>query len=130
MITRNELLNSKEYWLAHWQGELFRNVSEYLDTNKISKVKFAEKLGYTKGYISQILNGDFDHKLSKFIELSLAVGKVPVLKFEDLQTYIESDAYEAGEQKKNLFYINPQPNLRSSSNTIHAENQKQLSEAA
>lgn len=46
----------------------------------------------SKGYIPQIFNGDFDHKLSKLIELSLASGKAPILHFVDLDEYIKYDS--------------------------------------
>ena len=37
----------------------------------MTQSEFAERLGVSKGYISQILNGDFDHKLSKLTQLLL-----------------------------------------------------------
>ena len=91
MITRKELLKSKEYWLVKFQVALYEQVENYLKENKLTKSQFAEKLGVSKGYISQILNGNFDHKLSKFVELSLAINKVPLLKFEDIEKCILLD---------------------------------------
>jgi len=91
MITRVELLSSKEYWLTQIQNELFRLVDEYLESNKMNRTQFADKIGVTKGYVSQILNGDFNHRISKFVELSLSIGKVPVIEFKDLNKYIEED---------------------------------------
>ncbi len=91
MITRKELLKSKEYWLAKFQVALYEQVENYLMENKLTKTEFAAKLGVSKGYVSQILNGDFDHKLSKLIELSLAINKAPLLKFEELEKYISLD---------------------------------------
>lgn len=91
MITREELIRSKEYWLAQLQARLYQKVEEYLKENRMSKKEFAEKLGVSKGYVSQILNGNFDHKLSKFIELSLMIDKVPLVKFEDIDKMIRSD---------------------------------------
>jgi transcriptional regulator with XRE-family HTH domain len=84
MITRNDLVNSKEYWMVKIQTELFAELEKYLSDNNMTRTQFAEKLGVSKGYVSQVLNGDFNHSLSKLIELSLAIGKVPVLHFEDL----------------------------------------------
>lgn len=85
MITRKELVESKEFWMAKIQSALFEQVEQYLKVNKMSKTDFAKKLGVSKGYVSQILNGDFDHKISKFIELSLAIGYAPILKMELLE---------------------------------------------
>jgi len=84
-ITRDELIRSKEYWLARLQAMLYQQVEEYLKKNKMTKSEFAHKMGVSKGYISQILNGNFDHKLSKFIELSLMIDKVPMLKLVDIE---------------------------------------------
>lgn len=92
MITRKELLSSKEYWLVNFQNTLFEQVEKYLEDHDISKSDFAKKLGVSKGYISQIMNGSFDHKVSKLIELSLAIEKAPVLKLENLSEYISADA--------------------------------------
>ncbi len=103
MITRKELISSKEYWLVKFQNALYEQVEKYLLENKISKTEFSKKLDVSKGYVSQILNGDFDHKISKLIELSLAIEKVPFLKFEDLDKYLFLDstrALDAAEESK------------------------------
>jgi transcriptional regulator with XRE-family HTH domain len=81
MIDRKELISSKEYWLERSQVRLFAMLEEYMSMNKLTRSQLAEQLGVSKGYISQILNGSFDHRLSKLIELSLAVGNVPVIQF-------------------------------------------------
>lgn len=101
MITRKELIESKEFWLVKLQAALYEQVENYLKDNKLTKTEFAKKLGVSKGYISQILNGDFDHKLSKFIELSLAIGKAPMFKFEDLSTCHAFDSLGALEAVEN-----------------------------
>lgn len=80
-MNRNELLNSVDYWTQMLQIDLFELVNKYLVDNKMSKTQFAQQLGVSKGYVSQIFNGDFDHKISKMVELSLACGYVPSLKF-------------------------------------------------
>jgi len=96
MTTREELLKSKEYWMVQFQVSLFQEVEHYLSENKISKTEFAKQLGVSKGYISQILNGNFDHKISKLIELSLAIGKAPKLLLEnlDLLSTLEAEKNE------------------------------------
>jgi transcriptional regulator with XRE-family HTH domain len=54
----------------------------------MNQTKFVEKLGVTKGYVSQVMNGNFNYTLKKLIELSLAVNKVPVIKFQDIDELI------------------------------------------
>jgi transcriptional regulator with XRE-family HTH domain len=83
-----ELAASREYWLTKIQNELYDNVEQYLERQGMTRTQLAEQLGVTKGYVSQLLNGDFDHKLSKLIDLSLAVGVVPNVKFQEVREYV------------------------------------------
>jgi transcriptional regulator with XRE-family HTH domain len=85
-MSREELIKSQEYWMVTIQTELFNHVRLYLEENKMTQTQFAAKMGVSKGYISQIMNGNFNHSLSKLIELSLAIGKMPVLKFDNFET--------------------------------------------
>lgn len=91
MKSREELIKTKSYWLVKIQSELYDNLNKYLSKNNMTQKEFSEKLGVTKGYISQILNGDFDHKLSKLIELCLIIDKAPEINFRDINEYIEID---------------------------------------
>lgn len=90
-MTRKELVKSREYWIAQIQLDLFELIENYREKNDLNKTQLAAQLGVTKSYITQILNGDFDHKVSKLVELSLAFGKVPVLQFIDVDKYIENN---------------------------------------
>lgn len=81
MITYNELLKTPEYWITKIQLELYTMMNKYMESNNLSRSDLAKKLGVTKGYISQVLNGDFDHRLSKLVELSMSVGMVPQINF-------------------------------------------------
>lgn len=83
-MKREELLNSKEYWLSKIQIELFNEVERYMKKNNVNRTSLAEKFGVSKGYISQILNGDADHRLSKLVEISLGIGMAPIITFENL----------------------------------------------
>lgn len=59
--------------------------------NNLNRTQLAEKFGVSKGYISQILNGDADHRISKLVEISLGIGLVPKLEFENLDEFINKD---------------------------------------
>jgi transcriptional regulator with XRE-family HTH domain len=85
-MSREDLIQSQEYWMVTIQTELFNHVRLYLEENKMTQTQFATKMGVSKGYISQIMNGNFNHSLSKLIELSLAIGKMPVLKFDNFES--------------------------------------------
>lgn len=84
-MKRDKLLKSKGYNLAKIQNELFRQLNEYIKTKGITRTQFAKELGVSKGYVSQILNGGFDFKLSKLVELSLAIGKIPEISFKSIE---------------------------------------------
>lgn len=90
-MTREELLKSPAYWTAGLQSELYRQIVAYMERHHMNKTQLADYLGCSKGYVTQLLNGEFDHKLSKFVELSLAINKIPEITFSDVDEYIVSD---------------------------------------
>lgn len=82
-ITREELINSPEWHLAGIQQLLFEEVSQYLEINNITQKEFAEKSGFNESDIAKIIEGDYDPKISEFVELLLAIGKVPLLTLKN-----------------------------------------------
>lgn len=90
--SQDELLRDETYWTTKIQLELFRQIEAYLKTNQLSRSDFARQLGVSKGYVSQVLNGNYDHKLSKFVSLCLAMEKVPILHFQPLDRAVERAA--------------------------------------
>ncbi len=90
MLKQQELVKSPEYWLETIQNEIYHQVAAYLKENQMTQSQLAIQLGVSKGYISQVMKGEFNYTLKKLIELSLAVGKAPVLSFmpllEEIQT--------------------------------------------
>ena len=108
MFDRKELLKSKEYWLTKIQLKFYSLFYSYMADKNINKTQLARELGVSKGYVSQILNGDFDHRLSKFVELSLSLEKVPRVYFEDMEQVYDEDEkgmlYE--DQDKKMININ------------------------
>lgn len=101
-MTREELLKCPSYWTAGLQMELYRQIVSFMENHQMNKTQLAEYLGCSKGYVTQLLSGDFDHKLSKFVELSLAVGKIPEITFTDVEQYILSDKKEYTFQTSNF----------------------------
>ena len=91
-MKRNELLKDPVYWTTALQMELYRQMETFMQQHSMNKSKLAEHLGCSKGYVTQLLSGDYDHKLSKFVELSLAIGKIPRFDFGDIDEYIENDS--------------------------------------
>lgn len=109
MITREELLKSPEYWFEDAQNELYRQVIEYKEKNGINQTELAKELGVTKGYVSQILKGEFNYTLKKLIEISLAVGKIPQIEYKSIVDVLSED--------KAIHYLSAEPQNLQSINT-------------
>ncbi len=84
-MTYEELLRTPEYCTTRIQIELFNKVEQFIKDENINRAEFAKRLGVSKGYISQILNGDYDHRLSKFVELAFSIGYKPKIIFEPIK---------------------------------------------
>jgi transcriptional regulator with XRE-family HTH domain len=93
-MKREELLSSKEYWMVQIQNELYGILEDYMAKNNLNRTQLAEKLNVTKGYVTQVLKGDFNHKISKLVGLSIACNKVPIIHFVDLKKYILDDEHD------------------------------------
>lgn len=128
MITRDDLLKTEEFWFETHQNEIYRMVSEYIKKEGINQTQLAEKLGVSKSYISQIMNGNFNFSLKKLIELSLAVNKAPALDFKNLNEFIKEDQLKRFEMQYKPF-LNFATNGRitnvSSGETANSENIRQ-----
>lgn len=91
MFNIEELKNSPEFWLENVQNEIYFELKTYMADNNLNQTQLSEKLGFSKSYISQILSGEFNYSIKKFIELSLAMNKTPLLKFEQNEVNEEKD---------------------------------------
>ena len=90
-MKREELLKNKGYWISKIQLDLYNELEKYMSENNLNRTQLAKMLGVSKGYITQVLNGDFNHRISKFVELSLAINKVPEISFKDLNNLIQEE---------------------------------------
>ncbi|WP_051054210.1 helix-turn-helix domain-containing protein [Fibrella aestuarina] len=91
-MKRSDLIVSPGYLQSKIQIDLYNQIQEYMDARGLNRTQLANELGFSKGYISQVLNGDFDHKISKLIDLSLKVGKVPFIYWKDVRQVIREDS--------------------------------------
>lgn len=92
MFSRREILSRYSYWLAEIRFDLMRVVGDYMDQHQLNRRQLADHLKCTPGYVSQMLNGDTNVSLEKLCQVSLAVGKVPRISFEDTEIVIARDA--------------------------------------
>jgi transcriptional regulator with XRE-family HTH domain len=91
-MTREDLLKSRSYVTAGIQLNLLNMMEDYMKENKLSRKELSDKLKVSKGYISQILNVNYDHKISKVVDLALSLNKMPIVSFVDLDRFIYEDA--------------------------------------
>ena len=91
MKTREQLLKSPDYWFEDAQNELYRQVVDFMETEGLNQTQLAAKLQVSKGYVSQILKGEFNYTLKKLIELSLAINKVPQIEYKSIEQVINDD---------------------------------------
>lgn len=105
MKTYEELLKTDTYWLTRIQTQLFNAMNDYMRENNLNRKQLAEKLGVSKGYITQIMNGDFDHKLSTFVKLILAVQKIPDLNILNPDDFINKQGFSVDLKEKSKIKI-------------------------
>lgn len=91
-MTRKELLNMPEYWVAQIQTEIYRCADRYMEEHHMNRAEFAQYLGVSKGYVTQLLSGDYNYSLEKLVELSLKIGYVPQVNFEEIDKTVQMDA--------------------------------------
>lgn len=113
-MKKSELLKNNGYWIAKIQIDLYNELSTFLSKNKMTQSAFAKKMGVSKGYISQVLNGDFDHRISKLVDLALAINKVPRVEFEDVDLIVKKAETGYKEIKWGVYSNNEDVDLDSS----------------
>lgn len=129
MITREELLKSPDYWFEAAQNDLFAEVKQYLDKENITQSELAERLNVSKGYISQIMNGNANFTLKKLVDFFISIGKVPQVKYFDFIEVLENDNTKRESLKSNLvegIVISNRFKNLSSSTVIKEDPQKHL----
>jgi transcriptional regulator with XRE-family HTH domain len=89
MITREQLFRQPEFWIERIQNDIFRAVRRYMEEHDLNQTQLADHLKVSKGYISQILNGNFNFSLTKLVDLCLALGVAPDVHLNDLNDFIE-----------------------------------------
>lgn len=64
-------------------NSLVLELRRYMSREGLNQTEMAAHLGVSKGYISRLLNGTGDPKLSSILDLAMAINKEPVLMFTD-----------------------------------------------
>jgi len=94
IMKREELLKSAGYWIAEIQIGLYNCAVGFMEKHKMNRTQLAAYLGVSKGYVTQLLSGDYNFSLEKLVELALALGYVPQMAFEPKECRIARDRLE------------------------------------
>ena len=86
-MTKSEIEKIVTDYTNEIHNQLLEQITDFLESKKISQAEYARILGCSRAYISQLYNQEWDHKLSKLILLSIAIGKLPVITFKDIPSY-------------------------------------------
>ncbi|MES2111364.1 MAG: helix-turn-helix transcriptional regulator [Bacteroidota bacterium] len=101
-MSRAKILSSPAYWFEKSQNELFRQFHYYMERENINQTQLAERLGITRGRVSQILRGESNFTMKTLIELGLFIGVIPKISYRPLDEEIKSDleSYDAKQINK------------------------------
>src|SRR5688572_28376066 len=91
-MKREKLITSEEYVVSGIQLKLLNLIEDYMKKHNLNRKELADELKVTKGYVSQLLNVSYDHKISKLVSLALSCNKMPLFYFVDRDTFIKNDA--------------------------------------
>ncbi len=96
MFTRRAILSRPTYWLTENRLDFMRAVADYMERNHLNRKKLAAYLHCSPSYVSQILNGDTNLSQEKLYDIALAIGKVPLMRYEDLEIVLQRDSIQCG----------------------------------
>lgn len=101
-MDRKEIISNPGYWTTDIQIKLFRLAEDFMKANGMNRKQLAEHLGVSPGYVTQLLSGDYDHRISKMVELALAFGCVPEIQFENIEKHLLREKIESIVRKQGL----------------------------
>lgn len=81
-MERQELIESLEYWIADIQLKVW----EAVKNSGVSRKELAERMQLDRSYVDRLMNGDRDiRSIPIMTKMLLAIGKVPIIKIEELK---------------------------------------------
>ncbi len=92
-MERKDLLQMPDYWITQIQMAIYNCAMDFMKETDKNRSQLAEYLGVSKGYITQLLSGDYNYSLSKLVETSMAFGYIPKISFTPIETEIRRDEY-------------------------------------
>lgn len=83
MYSLEDAKKNPEYWIEKLKNDLFLAAHSYMEENNINQTQLGEKLGVKRSRMSQILNGDYNPSMRKYIQFCLALEKEPIITMGD-----------------------------------------------
>ena len=87
-MKRKDLLKEPTYWITLIQMELYNCALNFMKRTGKNRTQLAEHLNVSKGYVTQLLSGDYNYSLTKLVETCMAFGYVPKVSFTSLEEEI------------------------------------------
>jgi transcriptional regulator with XRE-family HTH domain len=79
------------YWEEKLRNDNFLAAHSYMEAQGINQTQLGKKLGVGRSRVSQILNGNYNPSMKKFIELCLALEKQPEINIGSKNTAKSSE---------------------------------------
>ena len=92
-MERKDVLLEPTYWIAQIQIALYDCAMQFMQKENKNRTELAQILGVSKGYVSQLLSGDYNYSLSKLVETSMAFGFVPKMSFSPIEEELYMDEH-------------------------------------
>ena len=84
-MTREEILQMPEYWTSQIQLSLYQAAEKFMADRHMNRSELAAYLGVSKGYVSQLLNGDYNYSISKLVDLAIKLNCVPQFQLKPIK---------------------------------------------
>jgi predicted XRE-type DNA-binding protein len=92
MYTKERLVRGEGYWMETIQQAIHEALLAYMAKHDLNQTELGKKLGFTRGYVSQLMNGNFNLSQKKIIQLLLKMDMVPDLRIRTVDDYLASEA--------------------------------------
>lgn len=100
-----EIVQEPSYWVEEINNLMYDAMIRYMEDHNLNRTEFSTYLGISKGRLSQILNsGEINFSIEKLFSIALKIGKIPNIKLEDKDAYVQS-IRQSYVEKINAYYI-------------------------
>lgn len=90
MYTKERLVRGEGYWMETIQQSIHEALVGYMEQHGLNQTELAHRLGFTRGYVSQLMNGNFNLSQRKIVQLLLKLDMVPDLRIRSVDSYLAS----------------------------------------